>query len=107
MKIENKTLTLDDVKHRTWMQKGRLEHFQKIVNDTDKKNRLENQECVCCHYDSKMGGAAMTKTNCSMCEKEMHFGSTSIDRLCKECAKEHGLCKHCGADMDYKQRRKL
>jgi hypothetical protein len=100
----NKKITLEDINHRTFMQKSRLGHFTRIVMDSSEEKRLEEQECRCCFYDSKIGGAAMTETNCSNCEKILYFESTNTDKLCEDCAKKHKLCKHCGADMEYKER---
>lgn len=107
MKIDHKKLDLEAVRHRTYMQKSRLESYKKHIDDPDKKKRIEEQECVICFYGSKIGGQAITETNCSICETAMHFGSTNTDMLCKACAKDHTLCKHCGADINYKQRNKL
>ena len=83
----------------------RLEDFDR---DSDKKARLEAQECKYCWYinTQRLGGAAITNTNCSVCGKEMVFGSTNVDKVCKECAKEHELCKHCGTDLNMRVRRK-
>jgi predicted RNA-binding Zn-ribbon protein involved in translation (DUF1610 family) len=78
------------------------------MQDKDQKERHEAQECPLCFYvSSRIGGAAMTTSNCAGCNKEMDFGSTYVDLLCPECAKALGLCKHCGADLDLKGRRKL
>lgn len=107
MKVNRKPLTIDDVQWRTSMQVERLKDLQKIIEDPERKERLENQECQLCHYDRKIGGAAMTSAECGLCETTVHSGNTNIDRLCKACAISHNLCKHCGADMDYKNRRKL
>lgn len=107
MKVNNKKITLEDVQWRTSMQQSRLKHLNKILEDPERESRLENQECVLCHYDSKVGGAAMTSSTCGLCETEIHSGNTNIDKLCKECAVKHKLCKHCGADIEYKNRKKL
>ena len=102
-----KKFDLEDVRHRTYMQKSRLESYRKLLEDPEKTKRLDAQECVVCYYSGKIGGAAMTDSECGLCDKTMHFGSTNVDRLCIECSKTHDLCKHCGADMNYKNRNKL
>jgi len=73
--------------------------------DIERKNRLKSNLCIHCFYlmGAVWAGAAMTKTNCSICGKELIFGSTEIDKICTDCAKKHRLCK----DIDYKQRRKI
>jgi len=102
-----KKFDLEDVRYRTHMQKDRLESYKKFFDDPDKLKRLEEQECVICYYNSKFGGAAMTDSNCGLCETKMNFGSTNVDKLCTDCSKMHELCKHCGADINYKKRNKL
>jgi hypothetical protein len=102
-----KKFDLEEVRFRTTMQKSRLESFRKLLEDPDKEKRLADQECVICYYSGKIGGAAMTDSHCGICDTTMHFGSTNVDRLCTVCAEKHKLCKHCGADMDYKNRNKL
>lgn len=107
MQIKLRKLTLDDVNDKTYFKKRHLEYIKRYLEDPEKKERIKEQECVCCYYSSKIGGAAMTQTQCGLCEKEMYFGSTCVDALCQECAKNNKLCKHCGADMEYKTRKKL
>jgi len=100
-------LTICDVVRRNHTNKDVIESFKRYLEDPDKKKRIESQECVYCFYAGKMGGAAITKSFCGLCEKEMTFASTCTDRLCKECAASKGLCKHCASDMEYKNRRNL
>lgn len=102
-----KKFDIEEVRYRTMMQKSRLESYQKLLTDPDKIKRISEQECVICYYGSKIGGAAMTNSNCGLCDTVMRFGSTCVDKLCKDCADKHKLCKHCGADINYKNRNKL
>ena len=102
-----KKFDLEDVRYRTHMQKDRLESYEKFFTDLEKIKRIAEQECVLCYYNSKIGGAAMTNSDCGLCEKAMMFGSTNVDKLCADCAKNHDLCKHCGADINLKKRNKL
>lgn len=70
------------------------------AHDTEKERRLEFSKCKACFYlDGRFGGASITDRDCMCCGKEMSFPSTYTDVLCLDCAKEHSLCKHCGADM--------
>lgn len=83
-----------------------IKNALKIVNDPDQAARKEASCCVRCYYVTQVGGAAMTTWYCGICgAKDMH-GSTNTPCLCKACAKEHGLCFRCGADMELKNRRK-
>lgn len=86
---------------------GRADQFRA---DPQKKERLEASECVVCftgYGSGRAGGAMCTTVLCCFCEKEIHFGSTCIDIACVDCAKKHGICKHCGGDVNLKHRRKL
>lgn len=67
-------------------------------SDNAKKNRLLSHLCKFCYYinTSRIGGCAITTVKCSKCEKEISFGNTCVDVLCRECAEEYKLCKHCG-----------
>lgn len=78
-----------------------------LVNDPEKKKRLETSMCKICFYqEGRIGGAAMTHQPCGICGKDQLYSSTATDVLCRECAKENHLCKQCGADVQLKPRRK-
>lgn len=110
-----KAVTTDaNITNITFVQQDRLDatikHAALISADAQKAERHAVAECVLCYTgysNGRLGGARCTTVLCGLCDKELHFGSTCVDRLCLECAKAHGLCKHCGADVDLKQRRKL
>jgi hypothetical protein len=107
MKIEFRQFTLTDVLNNSASKRRYIEGFKKYFEDPEKTQRIQDQNCIYCYYSGKIGGAAMTTCYCGLCKKEMIFGTTSTDALCRDCAKNHNLCKHCGADMEYKQRRKI
>lgn len=98
---------LADIIHATYTAKEHIANAAKMVNDIYREERLQTQECQSCYYNPKIGGCAMTKRNCSACNTEMLFGSTNTDKLCLQCAKGRGVCKHCGADLDLKTRRQV
>lgn len=85
-----------------------LERADRLKKDPEKKKRLSESLCKCCYYVDTMrvGGATITQIDCGICDKEMSFSNTCVDVICPECAKKHELCKHCGADIDLKNRRK-
>ena len=86
---------------------GILEEADNIRSDRLKQERLDKSECKICFYVSgRMGGCAMTQRPCSICGKDYWYGSTCTDALCMECAREHELCKHCGADRELRERRR-
>lgn len=77
------------------------------ANDPEKRDRLADSQCIRCWYqESRIGGAAITHSPCGICGKEMSFANTNTDTLCKECAMGAALCRHCGADVQLRPRRK-
>lgn len=90
----------------SWAQEY-VDKCKLIVEDPDKVLRLEAQECVVCFYNSRLGSAVVTDRPCCLCEIMLYCGSSCIDRLCKDCAEKYKLCKHCGADINLRNRRKF
>lgn len=88
------------------MIQDQLQRAERIANDTDRAKRLDVQNCKCCFYNGRMGGAAMTTQPCMCCHKPVMYGSTATDALCMDCAREHDLCKWCGGDIELRARRK-
>lgn len=71
--------------------------------DNEKKIRVNHIHlCKSCYYynTDRIGGSAMTTSNCINCGQEMMFSNTCVDILCENCAKELKACKHCGQKMD-------
>lgn len=102
-----KKFDLDTVRFNTQAQKDRLKTYSDFLNDPKRDERREAQLCVLCYYDSRFAGQAFTQSECAKCQREMHFHTTSQDYYCQACAKEHRLCKHCGSDVELKDRKKL
>jgi len=78
-----------------------------LTHDPDKANRLEKQLCKYCHYvnTGRIGGAVITHVECGICDTDISFSNTCVDVICPDCAEKNNLCKHCGADMELKNRR--
>lgn len=95
----------DEAKFRVESMRRRLVDFD---SDARKPERLRSCECGYCFYinASRLGGAAMTKTECGICHKEMMFCNTCVDLVCKECSRKHQICVHCGGDIEMKHRKK-
>ena len=104
---------LEKVQDETYWRKksslDRIERAQKADQDSERKERLKQSLCKYCFYlqGEVIAGAAITKTNCVICEDVLTFGSTSTDKICTKCAKKYRLCRHCLSDIDFKTRRKI
>ncbi len=83
-----------------------IRHAEEVTNDARKQERLSSHECKACFYSSRIGGAAMTSRPCMSCGSVEMYGSTNTDVLCRSCATQHELCKHCGGDLEIRTRRK-
>lgn len=78
-----------------------------FVDDSDKLKRRKAGLCKLCYYQSsRIGGCAVTTAQCGLCDEILSSGNTNIDVLCQSCAVANGLCKHCGADLEFVNRRK-
>lgn len=79
---------------------------QDIAHDVRHEQRHEAQLCKACFYRTALGGAAMTRRPCACCEEQQMYGSTNTNVLCKLCARIHGLCTRCGADVELRTQRR-
>lgn len=111
MHIPSKSMTPQVCSTATTEARRRLaEHLafaETLRSDPEWEKRLAKQQCRLCYYSSKRGvvaGAAMTTRDCMCCADQMTFGSTYTDALCRPCAERHGLCSHCGADLELQMR---
>lgn len=80
---------------------SKVDNFQ---NDNEKFKRKESCLCKTCYYinNSRIGGASITTIVCGICEDVMTFSSTSIDKICKPCARLNRLCVQCSGDIGMK-----
>jgi len=106
MNIKNSKWDQDKSKRETHFNNQSVKKLNlKLQNynyDMNIFKRQENQICKYCSYvnNDRMAFQAFTNTNCSICDKEIIFATSNIDKVCPECAKENNICKHCGAEMD-------
>lgn len=99
-------VTKENENKKSWAEEY-IEKAMDYLSDSGKKLRFERKYCKFCFYiASGIGGCAMTKSNCKCCGKEIMNGSTNVNRICNECSDEYNLCIKCGADLDYKSKRK-
>jgi NADH pyrophosphatase NudC (nudix superfamily) len=95
----------DLINFKTTSNQVRIEELKKKLeyydDDPFNKKRTSERECkVCTYINDNFAGQAFTDSYCGICGKKMTFPTTDTDKVCKECAKENGLCKHCGGRMD-------
>lgn len=104
--LNNISITWANENHKNMISYYRR-RLRQANEDVDRKKRLAAGECVMCHYDrSRIGCAVCTSVQCAFCDEVLYSGSSNIDLMCTACAVKAGLCKHCGADIDLKNRRK-
>lgn len=110
--MDRRPLTMNKANMVGWTERSKrfvieqAELAKRIAEDTDKQKRLAEQNCKCCFYGSRIGGATITTQPCMCCHKPVMYGSTATDALCMDCAREHYLCKRCGGDIGLRTRRK-
>lgn len=92
--------------HNREMVSYTLKRADIYTNDPQRETRLAASECLVCYGVSRIGGASCTIAPCPLCGTRLSCGNTAIDVLCTACAKANDLCKHCGADVELKNRRK-
>lgn len=104
MKIENKKWNKREKEFQTSMNQLKFREakrlVEKIENDPEKEERLNQQVCKICFYSSLAAFCAMTYANCGVCNNETLYSSSDFDKLCQRCATMHEACKHCGGEMD-------
>jgi hypothetical protein len=106
------TVNLNSVNNASYNASARadaaIELAKNLKHDPERDARLAKGECPMCYYQKgRIGGAAMTNRECGLCGKLMQFTSTNTDTVCQECAVARKLCRHCGGDINMKQRRKI
>ncbi len=75
--------------------------------DNEKKKRIGALLCKTCFYSGgRMAGQAFTEWNCRVCLKDQpDWPNTGTPLACEKCAREHNICKECGADLWLRVRR--
>lgn len=111
MRFVKKAIDEDSIYFATELAKNGSKRIMNLAEslkeDPRKSERRKNALCKLCFYNgSRIGGAAMTFQPCGICGEDMCFGNTATDSVCPECAFQNDLCKHCGGDIEMRQRRK-
>jgi hypothetical protein len=83
-----------------------LRRAREVEEDLGSEERLRQGFCKACFYWPRLGGAAITSRPCMSCLEDQQYPSTDTHVLCASCAQEHGLCRHCGGDVEMRERRR-
>ena len=90
----------DDVKYlATKANDYFIQKCNRVVQDIEKEARILDQLCHRCYYNVSVVGMAFTDSECGNCGVHLQYSNTDIDLLCKQCAKELGVCVHCGSKL--------
>lgn len=98
--IDKVSIVLATNQSKTYIE-NTIKRAENLKNDPQKKDRLSRYLCRACFYiyNSRIGGAAITETECGICSKTMTFSSTAVNIICSECADTHKLCVQCGGKI--------
>lgn len=105
MKIPKKNIDKVSILLATNQSKKYIENTIKraenLKNDPQKEDRLSRHLCRSCFYiyNSRIGGAAITETECGLCSTKMIFSSTAVNIICSDCAENKKLCVQCGGKI--------
>lgn len=77
-----------------------------LHDDGQRARRLAAQECRYCYYlrGDRIVGWSFTDYTCGICGSKQSWSNTGVPKLCEKCAKEHKLCRSCGADLELEHR---
>lgn len=110
MRAHRQIIDTVSVENRNYQWKDRIRHMADMVAKltADQDRHIRRADCLCpyCYYEkSRIGGATATYRQCAYCDDDVSNGNTNVDVLCRNCSKQAGLCRHCGADLNYVNRR--
>lgn len=110
MKLRRHKVSKSSIEVVNSLHKEKLNFWRRLLaqidSDPQHKERIAMSQCGMCFYEkSRIGAATCTEVQCAFCDVILHSGNTNIDILCLECAANAGLCRHCGCDLDFKNRR--
>lgn len=86
-------------------QLERLAIMQCTISDPAIKTRRQKQLCRVCFYSQRITTRGFTRYTCLLCEDTFSHHNGDLPRVCMRCAEKARLCKRCGCDMEYENRR--
>lgn len=84
-------LNLDSLNFATSLTNDFIENCKKVVEDKSKEQRLKQQKCRYCFYNSRLAGQAITEYECRICSKPGTWANLNNDGF------EHN---ECAADQE-------
>ncbi len=106
--MDVRTVAIDDVRLATKAAEAVLDHARWAIMDKMRRTRLVASLCPSCFYlPPAVAGMAISEQPCGLCGQNETYPTTNVDLLCLACAKRKQLCKHCGADVELRERNKL
>jgi len=95
-----------NIETTNWFNKKYYENValkvKKHDDDDQQDKRLKNLKCKCCYYlkGDMISGQAFTTSQCENCGVDISNPTTSTNKICEKCSKEHNLCVKCGGNLD-------
>lgn len=82
-----------------------IERAEKSAKATPKLELLKEMrhidlQCGRCKRTGRIGGAAMTTSECDKCHRFEMYGSTATPTYCRNCAFAGLMCQYCGNELD-------
>lgn len=103
-------LTGDRIRMATARSDSRVRAFCKKASaayaDANQAARKAQHACRACFYldAGRIVGLAFTTYTCAGCQQEDRYPNTGVPLLCATCAETYELCRHCCADVEYRER---
>lgn len=94
--------------HSAGYVEGVLRDVEALKADARVEERKKKGECKFCFYlrTQRVGGAAITRSNCRACGTETSYTSTFTGDFCRPCAQKYQCCAICGGDWELRERRR-
>jgi len=109
MNYNRKTISKSSIEWANSSNKEAIKYFTELASqyakDLDKKSRKADNQCKKCYYGQKVATQAFTDRQCGLCDTTCKSNNGRCPVLCDKCSNKLGLCKYCGADQEYVNRR--
>ena len=104
--IGTRSLLFQTRTHREKMLTA-IERSGNCHKDIHGSERLQQGLCRCCFYLFPQADESIEiETECSACKEKFLSKGSETDALCKTCADNFSLCRHCASDRELRVHRK-